>query len=301
MGDTLHGEWDNGIDIASAKQVLTDIRNLKKLPNYLVDDGVVEPVAAVGSRVRSFHCKSDLRRLLLVVDVGAGTIDYALFAEVHKTGSPIQVWEIRESVQVLRQAGDAVDKLLRRYILKKADVTTSDHDFHMIDADLSLRIRQMKEQLFREKRITFSLTNDRSGEITLSEFIEQPGVQEFEKSIHEKFAQCLGDAHKSWIDGLGGGGLAVVFTGGGATLPMVRSLGNKSPFAHGQQLHIQPSTPIPPWVQEKYPELSGEFSQLAVAIGGASRSIPILAPKTFQEFGGLEATGWVIPPARKGV
>lgn len=300
LADTLHGEWGNGLDITTAKHLLLKINNLEELPAFLVDEGVIEPVAAVASRVRSFRCQRDFRRLLMVVDVGAGTIDYALFAEVHKTSLPIQVWEIPGSVQVLRQAGDAVDKLLRRFILKKADVTTTDNDFQMIDAGLSLEIRQLKEQLFREKSTTFSLTNDRSGEIRLSEFLEQAGVKELEKTIHEKFAQCLNGVHQSWIEGLGGGGLAVVFTGGGATLPMVRSLDTPTVFVHGKQLQISASTQIPRWVQDDFPELSGEFPQLAVAIGGASRSIPILAPMTFQEFGGLEAEGWTIPPAYKG-
>jgi hypothetical protein len=301
LADTLHGEWDDGINIVTVKQVLREIRNLEELPNFLIDKGIVEPVAAVGSRFRKFHCKSDLRRLLMVVDVGAGTIDYALFVELHKAGWPLQLYEIPGSIQVLRQAGDAVDKLLRRYILKKADLATNDHDFHMIDADLSLKIRQLKEQLFRDKTVTFSLTNDRSGVITLDEFLDQPGVKEFEKEIHHKFSQCLHDVDGSYISGLGGNGLVVVYTGGGAGLPMVRSLDNNDVFVHGRRLQMMPSTRLPVWVENDYPELAEEFPQLAVSIGGASRSLPILAPTTFQEFGGLQADGWTIPPAYKGM
>jgi molecular chaperone HscA len=301
LADTLHGQWNDGIDAAKVKHILRQIKNLEEVPTFLVDEGVVEPVAAVGSRFREFVCEKAFRRLLMVVDVGAGTIDYALFAELHKKGHPIQVWQLPGSVQVLRQAGDAVDKLLRRYILKKSDVSTTDNDFHMIDADLSLRIRQLKEQLFREKRTEFYLTNDRSGVITLNEFLIQPGVKELEKAIHEKFAECLKGVHESWISGLGGHGLAIVFTGGGASLPMVRSLGRGDTFAYGKRIQLMPSTLTPRWVEEDDPDLAEEFPQLAVAIGGSSRSLPVLAPKTFQEFGGLEAEGWTIPPASKGV
>jgi molecular chaperone HscA len=303
LADTLHGGWHNGIDVKTAKQVLTDIRNLEVLPTYLIDSGVIEPVAAVGSRFRSFQCKQNFRRLLMVIDVGAGTIDYALFAEVHEMNSPIKIWEIPGSVQVLRQAGDMVDKLLRSYILKKANVVSSDNDFLMIDADLSLRIRQLKEQLFCESKVNFSLTNDQLGQINLSEFIEQPAVKEFEKLIHEKFFKCLTSVHKSWVEGLGNGELAVVFTGGGATLPMIRSIEKKSPLVHDRQLQIRASVPVPLWVKNDYPELSNEFLQLAVAIGGASRSIPILAPKQFSEFKGLNESesNWSIPPVYKGI
>ncbi|MBK1694045.1 hypothetical protein CKO09_04750 [Chromatium weissei] len=228
LADTLHGKWHNGIDAAIAKKVLTDIRDLEVLPTYLIDNGVIEPVAAVGSRFRSLRCKNTLRRLLMVIDVGAGTIDYALFAEVHEINAPIKFFELSGSIQVLRQAGDMVDKLLRNYILKKANVTISDSDFSMIDADLSLRIRQIKEQLFREKKVNFTLTNDQLGQVTLSEFIKQPAVKEFENLIHEKFFQCLNGVHKSWIDRFSNGDLTVVFTGGGATLPMIRSIEKKN-------------------------------------------------------------------------
>ena len=300
LADTFHGHWDDGVDVEIASLTLSKIKNLEELPTYLIDNGIIEPVASVGSRFREFICKKDTRRLLMVVDVGAGTIDYALFAELHKKGQSLQVWEIPGSVQVLRQAGDAVDKLLRRFILKKADVTTADSDFHMIDADLSLRIRHLKERLFVENRVEYYLTNDRSGEIILEEFLDQPGVKEFEKQISEKFSQCLSDVHESWIDNLGHGGLAVVFSGGGASLPMVRNLERNNVFVHNRRLQVQASTPVPGWVDEEAPELVDEFPQLAVAIGGSSRSLPILAPLTFEEFGGLEADRWTIPHVYKG-
>lgn len=300
LADTLHGKWQEGIDVATAKQVLNDIKNLEEIPSFLIDVGIVEPVAAVGSRFRNAVSKNSLRRLLMVVDVGAGTIDYALFAEIHNDDEALHVYEIPGSVQVLRQAGDTVDKLLRRFILKQADVTSADSDFHMIDADLTLRIRQIKEQLFRDEKVNFTLSNDKAGEITLSDFLDQPGVREFEKSIHGKFFECLNNIDDSWISHLGVGGLAVVFTGGGAGLPIVQSLAASSVIVHGQSLMMRPSTLIPPWVKDDYPELESEFSQLAVAIGGASRDLPILAAQTFGQFGGIEADGWTIKPALKG-
>lgn len=300
LADTLHGQWHQGIDVETAKDVLKQIRNMEELPTFLIDEGVMEPVAAVGSRFRNFVCSKESRRLLMVVDVGAGTIDFALFAEIHKKGKPLRVMQIPNSIQVLRQAGDAVDKLLRRFILKQANVETTDSDFHMIDADLSLRIRQLKERLFRDKRVDFNLTNDAAGEVTLDKFLSHPGVDELSKAIQGKFSQCLEGTDRSWIDGLYTSGLAVVFTGGGASLPMIRSLGQGTAFAHGRQMSIQASIPVPAWVEKDAPELSDEFPQLAVAIGGASRSLPVLAPSTFEMFGGLDAEGWNIAPAYKG-
>lgn len=300
LADTFHGQWQEGIDVVAAKQVLNDVKNLEEIPSFLIDAGIVEPVAAVGSRFRNAISKNAFRRLLMVVDVGAGTIDYALFAEIHNADGALHVYEIPGSVQVLRQAGDTVDKLLRRYILKHADVTSADSDFHMIDADLTLRIRQIKEQLFRDEKVNFILSNDKTGEITLSDFLDQPGVREFEKSIHGKFFECLNNVDDSWISHLGTGGLAVVFTGGGAGLPIVQSLAANSVNVHNQSLMMRPSTLIPPWVKDDYPELESEFSQLAVAIGGASSNLPILATQIFGQFSGIEADSWTIKPALKG-
>lgn len=299
LADTLHGEWENGINIETAKHALNEIKNLREIPTFLVADGVVEPVAAVGSRFREYVCEENSRRLLMVIDVGAGTVDYALFAEVREKGKPLQFWEIPGSVQVLRQAGDFVDKLLRRYILKKVDITHADNDYRMIDADLSLRIRELKETLFREQQVKFVLTNDMSGLITIDEFLNAPGVKELEKAIGEKFERCLNDVDESWINELGKYGLAVVLSGGGAGLPIVRSL-NPSVMVQGRPLEVRLATLVPSWIKEEEPELADEYSQLAVAIGGSSRSLPQLAPETFERFGGLEAEDWHIPPAYKG-
>ena len=165
----------------------------------------------------------------------------------------------------------------------------------------NIQIRQMKEQLFREGEVNYVLTNDKLGEIKLHDFLEQESIHQFEKEIKAKFNQCLTSVHGSWLDGLGKGGLAVIFTGGGSSLPMVRKLAKKSITINDNTITMSPGIPIPHWVKDEYPELEQEFPQLAVAIGGSSRNVPILAPQTFSEFGGLDVEGWTIPPSYKGV
>ncbi len=300
LADTLHGKWDDGIDVDYAKELIDAIKNQDEIPEFLIDEGVVEPVAAIGSRVRDYICPKNLRRLLMVVDVGAGTIDFALFAELHKEGQPLRVWEIPGSIQVLRQAGDMVDKLLRRHILKLADISTTDSDFHMISAGLSLRIRQIKEDLFNYDTADYLLTNDADGKINLDGFLEEDGVKGLEKAIHEKFREVLNNVDPSWLEDLGRGVLTIIFTGGGGKLPMIRSLANGEEVIDGIALKKQASVDIPKWIIDDYPELQNEYPHLAVAIGGASRSVPVLAPQSFDKFGGLEVDGWTIETALKG-
>lgn len=301
IADSLHGKWSDGIDVHQAKVLLTEVKNLEAIPMFLIDEGIVEPVAAVASRFRNFVCKDNSRRLLMVVDVGAGTIDYALFAEVKQKGASLKLFEIPNSLQVLRQAGDMVDKLLSRFILEDANVSTTDFDRQMIEADLANRIRQLKEDLFLKKSVQYALSNDATGEINLVDFLGRKNVKEFENQIHEKFRNVLSSVHPSWIENLGKGILPIIFTGGGANLPMVRSLEDKSITVHGRTLKCEGSTAIPRWINEEYPELSNEYPHLAVAIGGASRDIPQFAPGTFNEFGGLQVDEWKIETALKGV
>lgn len=301
IADSLHGKWADGIDVHQAKALLAEVRNLEAIPTFLIDEGVVEPVAAVASRFRNFVCNDNLRRLLMVIDVGAGTIDYALFAEVRQKDSPLKLFEIPNSLQVLRQAGDMVDKLLSRFILEDANVSTTDADRQMIEADLANRIRQLKEDLFLKKSVQYVLSNDATGEIKLVDFLDRKNVKEFEKAIHEKFRNVLNSVHPSWIENLGNGMLPIIFTGGGANLPMVRSLETQQVTVHGRTLKCEGSTVIPRWIDEVYPELGNEYPHLAVAIGGASRDIPQFAPGTYEEFGGLQADGWKIETALKGV
>ncbi len=300
LADTLHGQWNDGIRVELAQAILFGLREQEELPKYLIDHSMLEPVAAVASRLRHFEGKVDDRRLLMVVDVGAGTIDFALFAEFQSPGKPLTVWGIPGSVQVLRQAGDKVDVLLRRFIMKKADLSPSDPDFSRIDAGLSLRIRPLKEALFQSGEVGYTLENDATGVVRLEEFLSFPGVVELEKAIHAKFMEALEGVDPSWIEELGNGVLPIVFTGGGANLPMVRSLADRQIYVHGQMLQCRGATPTPAWIKEEYPELEDEYLHLAVAIGGASRDIPLLAPTTFQEFGGLHACGRKIEPALKG-
>ncbi|MBK1694046.1 hypothetical protein CKO09_04755 [Chromatium weissei] len=83
---------------------------------------------------------------------------------------------------------------------------------------------------------------------------------------------------------------------------MIRSIEKKNLFVHDRQIQITASIPIPLWIKNDYPELSNEYLQLAVAIGGASRSIPILAQEQFLEFKGLneDESNWTIKPVYKG-
>ena len=238
LADSLHDKWDDGLDAGRLKATLEGIKKLNELPNYLVQaqEVTLEPVAAVASRVRNFKVKQNKRRLMMIIDVGAGTIDFALFASVESVEKGLVFFLIPGSTGVLRQAGDAVDKALRRYILKKANMEPEDNDYYLINAVLTQRIRIDKEELFNEGEKTFRLENDMEISVTKQEFVGSQAMQELKKAIHNKFENVLESIDPSWVTDLAKGELDIVFTGGGSRLPIVRSLGNRQIKCHAATL-----------------------------------------------------------------
>src|SRR5689334_540218 len=80
LGDTFHDRWQAGIPVSEAKVALVKVRELAALPEYLLADGVPEPVAAAASLMLRDEAQ---REMFLVVDVGAGTTDFGLFMLQH--------------------------------------------------------------------------------------------------------------------------------------------------------------------------------------------------------------------------
>lgn len=80
LADTFHHQWHDGIPLRKAKEAMDKVRQLPTLPDYLLGDGVPEPVAAAASLMLTEDAQ---RELFLVVDVGAGTTDFGLFMLQH--------------------------------------------------------------------------------------------------------------------------------------------------------------------------------------------------------------------------
>jgi molecular chaperone DnaK (HSP70) len=209
------------------------------------------------------------RRIVVVADIGGGTSDFAAFM----TGLPGRnvVAELINSSGVLRQAGDHIDMLLRSFILSEAGYLADDPAARGPSLFLRLRQRALKEDLFEQGRIAVEL-NDQFVEVTLEDFLKYPPVQRFSQSLREKFGTTLDsaiDAARSYVPG-SQMPIEIMLTGGGYKLPMVHALARD---------------PQRSWrFVEAAPELAGlspnaafvrVARQLAVAIGGAVRDLPI--------------------------
>lgn len=290
VADALHSRWGDGIPADEAKALLDAVRGVDNLPLYLIGRGVLEPLAAGSSRM----CADKTPRgLVMVVDVGAGTTDLALFYVRRVENDRWHAWHVGGATKAIRQAGDTIDNILRKVILEKARVSPGDRDFKFVDADLGLRIRQLKERLFQGEELNDRLANDSAIRILLGELLSRPEMKTFETQLRETFQSVLEAADPSFFERLGAGGLSVVLTGGGATIPVVGALSSGQSRVHGHNLTHRATPLIPEFLESEYPDLAREYPQLAVAMGGASPDL-IKEMASLQEMPGAAQHGWVL-------
>ena len=83
VAERLSGRWSAGIPLAELKDALStaEPRDL-----MLGEETLPEPAAAFASRVWRARVDADFRRLMMIVDVGAGTTDFAMFARSQQAG-----------------------------------------------------------------------------------------------------------------------------------------------------------------------------------------------------------------------
>lgn len=269
VADTFHNQWTSGIDIIKAKEILDKTKN-KNLPFHLIGDGIAEPLAAGASRLRK---DEPTRGWAMVVDIGAGTSDFALFVVSEDPDRDIfKAWPIKGCSGALQMAGDTLDKALRSAIIEHAHVSSEDSDYRHIVASLNQRVRAWKEDLFRYDSFTYTLTSGARGTIYLSSFLAREDVKKFGDRLRETFIEILKRVKISFIKALNQRKLMLLFTGGGASLPMVKSLGGVKINLHGFDIECNVEQIIPD-IYSHDAEMKIAYPQLAVAIGGAMPDI----------------------------
>jgi hypothetical protein len=290
LADTFSGKWAGGIDVAELKAAVEQIKSLGKRPDYLIDEGVPEPVAVAAGAIAD---SQNLRDAFMVVDVGAGTTDFGLFVSTRMSGDEDdlpRVFQVPASIQGLMQAGDKVDTMLRLFITRKESVDANDNSGRMISADLGRRIRGLKETLFKTGKLEYALADGTVGQVTLEEFLSDEAVKRFSGLVDKGFKNALGALDETWLRWLSleGMRLNVVLTGGSSALPMMKALGQGVIDVNGFRILRQPIDPKPDWMDGVSDELLAVYGQLAVAIGGAAESMPetLTAPPKFGGAGG---------------
>lgn len=285
LADTFSDRWGGGIDVAELKAALEKVRTLPERPDYLISDGVPEPVAVAAGAIAD---AVNMRDAFMVVDVGAGTTDFGLFVSTRKPGvedDEPRVFQIPASIHGLMQAGDKVDGMLRAFICKHESVDTADTSGQLIQADLGRRIRGLKETLFTKGSLEYALADSTVGQITLAEFLADPTVKRFGQLVEDGFKKSLQAVDDTWLKWLAMDGvrLHVVLTGGSSALPMMQALSKGPIEVKGFKIMREPVDPKPDWMKSVPDELLAVYPQLAVAIGGAADELPatLTAPLSF--------------------
>lgn len=292
LADTFHDRWTEGIPLAEAKAALSKVKELGAAPEYLLDQGIPEPVAAAASLMVN-EDEEGQRELFLVVDVGAGTTDFGLFLLQNNPITGVcQVRIVPGSIEYLPQAGNRVDELLKFYVLASDGIDPASPEGRHNLAYLQSTIRMHKETLFRDGIVEVGLANHTRVIVEREAFMTSDRVKNFTKQLEGKVAAILDSVGEGYLGLMPDGVLKVVLTGGGATLPMVTRLASGVVTAHGRNILRKATPQIPSWIDEGYPQFAPQYPQLAVAIGGANPDLPIMG-ESFSDFKGLSGPTYV--------
>lgn len=284
LADTFDGRWQSGIPVAEAKMALAKLRELATFPDYLLDQGIPEPVAAAASLMLRDEAQ---REIFMVVDVGAGTTDFGVFLLQNNPDKDVCLTRIIPgTIEYLPQAGNLVDDLLKFYVLDSEGIDPGSPEGKHNKTYLDSRIRIYKETLFRDGVVEVTLANHSRVVVDRDGFLKSPRVLNFAQRLKDKLEKVLAVVGDGYLDLLEKIDLKVVLTGGGASLPMVSDLAKGVVEVRGRKIMRKPTPVVPAWIEETYPQFSSQYPQLAVAIGGAAPELPEQGA-SFADFKGL--------------
>jgi hypothetical protein len=273
VSDQFHDRWAAGIPLDEAKSVIDAVKRCSNLPEVLIVEGISEPVAAGSSFLELEEQKH--RKVMMVVDVGAGTSDFAMFVVAKSQESEECMLNlIPGSTKALSQAGDVLDSALREAILDKAGLRPSDQQYEYVRDALQHDIRGLKERLCKDGSIDTVLSNGTPCRFTRTEFYDLAKVQEFGQLLRATFDEVVKSVNASHFTHLPASApLEVLLTGGGSKLDVVRALASgQIRVADGAADRIvlrRQANDFPESLRKASAIIRDDYPILAVAIGGA--------------------------------
>ncbi|RLQ21561.1 hypothetical protein DWB85_12460 [Seongchinamella sediminis] len=270
LADTFFSTLQKGIPLSTFVEAVSQLRNTERTYSFL-KEAITEPLGVAGS-IMSWQKR--VNSLVMVVDVGAGTSDFSLY-RMHfdeKEGKSVAL-EVNNSSQGITEAGNYLDTLLRGLILKNAGVTSGHEHWVNILGSLELDLRDYKERLFQDGEVSVRLFTGDLVSVMLDDFMSLDQVRNFGDSLKACRDEILNRIDSSWIEGAPHGALGLALTGGGASLPMVRSLAEGTIEVHEKKLKLVQTKEFPTWLEEEYPDLEADYPRIAVSLGGARKRI----------------------------
>lgn len=252
----------------------------------LVMDSATEPIAAFAARLLHFTPQNQhLRNVVMVVDIGAGTTDFALFASGVRNGR-MRTRQVEHSHRSLPVAGNAIDDALVAHVLSRARMANSPNvnDIRVELESDKRELRALKEELFG-KRETTRIYGGVTVRLMLDEFLAEASMRRVIRQIKDTFDAVLQEV----LPARRGGRVVVYFSGGGAGLPFLEQFVpvSETSFTHaatgrsGLVRLVKPRDHRPSWhanlgYEALWRACGGTreptddfFGRVAVALGGA--------------------------------
>jgi hypothetical protein len=256
----LQGE---GISIAQCKEALD--RAAVMPGNGLLETGIFEPHAAAAA---ALAFTSSPTRMVVVLDIGAGTNDIAAF-DFDESVEPPSLSEIKEARQCSALAGDEIDRILIELMLRKAGFDRNNPEDMKTLRAARLTARELKKDIFKHGKCTMRVGR-KMITVLAKELAEDPNFRTYQQSLAQSIAASLrvvaGRARQ-----VGATTIDVVLAGGGSHLPFLTALvqhaGNS--VAEGIQLRIGPLSPANPLYISVDNNLRDVFPQISMSVGGA--------------------------------
>lgn len=252
-----------GISIAQCKDALD--KAAAAPGDGRLETGVFEPHAAAAA---SLAFAQQPTRFVFVLDMGAGTTDFAAF-EFDDSGDLPMMDEVKEARQCSLLAGDALDRVLINLALRKTGASRDKAEAERFVRAARLNVRAAKEQVFASGKGVLGSSRLRT-EIRAQDLAEDEGFKAFQSALRAIITQSLApvlqrahDKRARVVD--------VVLAGGGARLPFLPALVHQAGEGRLGSTSLRVSLLGPP--NPDYAGIGGEaggvFPQIAMSIGGA--------------------------------
>ena len=299
VADTLHGKWQT-LSTNEVRAILYEVKafELTPLRDILFANicSVKEPIAAGASRFEDELDQNNLvsgRRLLLVVDSGAGTTDFAAFQVFSKDDRPARFALVAPTVRMCLIAGNAIDEILRPLVLQACGIDPasgsprSEDDFAFIKNDLGSQIREIKHSLIEGNIADIALVANTRGELKICDLLSDSRYKDFGGQLLDVRRSIIERAYSQTVletmrlqDSIGV--VHVLLTGGSSKLPIIQSLAEGEANIGGVRFQFRRVTELPGWIG-RLPRnvarlLEATYPQSAVSIGGSAPQLPDTIP-----------------------
>ncbi len=270
LSDTFSTTLHHGLPVAQFSQAVRLLRAVPRQYNY-VTEALTEPLGVANALLSS---ENNIRRLTLIVDVGAGTSDVSLY-RLHVNGETgaRQALEAKGAARGIPLAGNHLDRALAELIIRKAGITPENPRNVSIRSNLALNIRDYKESLFNNEALTVRLLDGQVVDIDIHELCGLDAVKTFQSELKQCLTDTLEEVDSSWVGVASNEGLAVILTGGGSKLSMVQELTSGEIEVKGKTIRLLRTAVFPEWLKAEYPALEDDFPRIAVSLGGGRLSL----------------------------